>query len=151
MSLVWSDEFITGIAEIDRQHRRIVDFINQLQAAQFEQNPQLVADVLSACIDYTATHFAYEEQLQLDAGYEFRDVHRKVHTLFTQRITEYQRRLRAGDDIAEELHDMLGRWLVNHIRLDDADYVGAVRIYLAAQLKQNKLKSGKGFISKLFG
>lgn len=151
MSLVWSDEFITGIAEIDHQHRRIVDFINKLQAAQFTQNPQLVADVLSACVDYTVTHFAYEEQLQRDAGYEFLDVHRKVHTLFTQRITEYQRRLRAGDDIGDELHDMLGRWLINHIRLDDADYVGAVRIHQAAQQKQNKVKSSKGFINKLLG
>jgi hemerythrin len=151
MSLVWSDELNTGIVEIDRQHRRIVDYINRLKEAQLKQDTKMVADVVAACVDYTLTHFSYEEQLQQEAGYEFLDVHKKVHALFTQRITEYQRRLKADDDVVVELHDMLARWLVNHIKLDDADYVGAVKVYHATQLKQNKDKAGKGFISKLFG
>ncbi len=136
MSLVWSDELNTGIAEIDRQHRRIVDYINRLEAAQLKKNSRAVQEVVSACIDYTSTHFSYEEQLQQEAGYEFLDVHRKVHALFTHRIAEYERRLRAGDEVADELHDMLARWLINHIKLDDADYVGAVKIYQANQQKQ---------------
>lgn len=151
MSIVWSDELNTGIAEIDEQHRRIVDFINRLQVAKAQRDPAMIAEVVSACVDYTATHFSYEESLQHEAGYEFLEVHRKVHALFTQRISEYQRRLKAGDDVVEELHDMLARWLINHIKLDDADYVGAVKMYQASLLKQSKKKGGKGFISKLLG
>jgi hemerythrin len=151
MSIVWSDELNTGIAEIDEQHRRIVDFINRLKEAQEQQNPELVAEVVSACAGYTATHFSFEESLQHEAGYEFLAVHRTVHAMFTKRISEYQRRLKAGDDVAEELHDMLARWLINHIKLDDADYVGAVKMHQASLLKQSKQKGGKGFISRLLG
>jgi hemerythrin len=151
MSIVWSDELNTGIAEIDVQHRRIVDFINSLQVAKEKNNTKLVDEVVSGCVDYTANHFSYEESLQDEAGYEFLEVHRKVHAMFTQRISEYQRRLNAGDDVVDELHDMLARWLVNHIKLDDADYVGRVKMHQASLLKQSKKKGGKGFISKLLG
>ncbi len=149
MSIVWSDELDTGIAEIDKQHRRIVEFINNLEIAREQQDKDSVADVVGACVDYTCTHFSYEEQLQQQAGYEFLDVHRKVHALFTQRISEYQRRLKAGEDVAAELHDMLARWLVNHIKLDDADYVGAVKLHQATLRKQKR--GGKGFIRRLLG
>ncbi len=151
MSIVWSDELNTGIEEIDLQHRRIVDFINSLQVAKAQQDPAMIAEVVSSCVDYTATHFSYEESLQREAGYEFLDVHRKVHAMFTQRISEYQRRLKTGDDVVDELHDMLARWLINHIKLDDADYVGAIKMHQASLLKQSKNKGGKGFISKLLG
>ncbi len=149
MSIVWSDELDTGIAEIDNQHRRIVEFINDLETARLQQDKALVAKVVDDCVDYTCTHFTYEEQLQQQAGYEFLDVHRKVHALFTQRISEYQRRLRADEDVATELYDMLARWLVNHIKLDDADYVGAVKLHQATLRKQKR--GGKGFIRKLLG
>lgn len=32
-----------------------------------------------------------------------------------------------GEDVADELKSLLGRWLFNHILNDDRDYVGAVR------------------------
>lgn len=151
MSIVWSDELNTGIQEIDKQHRRIVDYINALESAKAADELTMVATVINECVDYTATHFAFEEQLQHEAGYEFLEVHRKVHAMFTQRIAEYQRRFNAGEDVAAELHDLLGRWLVNHIKLDDADYVGAVKLHQAAILRQSRKKSGKGIIRRLFG
>lgn len=151
MSIVWSDELCTGINEIDKQHRRIVEYINSLDKAQATKDITMVAKVITACVDYTAIHFAFEEQLQHEAGYEFFDVHRRVHAMFTQRIAEYQRRFNTGEDVVAELHDLLTRWLVNHIKLDDADYVGAVKLYQATVLRQGKKKGGKGFIRKLFG
>ncbi len=151
MSIVWSDELNTGIKEIDRQHQRIVDYINTLKNAQTTGDLVKVAAVINECVDYTVTHFTFEEQLQREAGYEFLDVHRKVHAMFTQRIAEYQRRLNAGEDIAVELYELLGRWLINHIKLDDADYVGAVKLHQAAVLRQSRKKGGIGFIRRLFG
>ena len=151
MSIVWSDELNTGIKEIDRQHRRIADYINALESAQINDEQEAVAMVINECVDYTATHFTFEEQLQHEAGYEFLDVHRKVHAMFTQRIAEYQRRFNAGENVAAELHELLGRWLVNHIKLDDADYVGAVKLHQAAVLRRSRKKGGISFIRRLFG
>jgi len=127
MTITWSAELNTGIDVIDHQHRRIVDFINDLEAAQVLGDQKQIKQVIDDCVDYTLSHFAFEESLQEEAGYQYCKPHKKVHELFTRKVSEYQERMALGDDVAEELHAMLARWLVNHIKRDDADYVSAVK------------------------
>jgi hemerythrin len=74
-------------------------------------------------IDYTLSHFTFEESMQEDANYPYIKAHKKVHSLFTKRIAEYQERFKLGEDISEELNNLLVTWLLNHIKHDDADYV----------------------------
>ena len=155
MSIVWSPDLDTGIPVIDQQHRRIVDFINDLEAAQVLGNQEQIKQVIYDCIDYTLSHFAFEESMQEEAGYQYCKPHKKVHELFTRKVAEYQQRMELGDDIAEELHGMLARWLVNHIKRDDADYVSAVLAKTAATapvapVVEEKKESG-GWLRKLFG
>ena len=47
MTITWSPELNTGIDVIDHQHRRIVDFINDLEAAQ----------VLGVSVGSARTHY----------------------------------------------------------------------------------------------
>lgn len=68
-------------------------------------------------------------QLQ-EAGYTFTGPHKKVHDIFTRRIADFQNRFTAGEDIADELHAMLSRWLLNHIRNEDQAYVATVAAHL---------------------
>ena len=56
--------------------------------------------------------------------------HRRVHELFAMKIPEFQARFEAGEDITEELHTMLVRWLYNHIRGDDQGYVESIKKFL---------------------
>lgn len=62
-----------------------------------------------------------------DAGYQYARAHKKVHDIFTRRISDFQLRLKAGEDITEDLLGLFSRWLYNHIRNDDASYVGDVK------------------------
>ena len=78
-------------------------------------------------MDYTLSHFAFEETLMEDAGYQFSRAHKKIHELFIRRVSEYRVRFQAGEDVGDELKGLLSRWLFNHIRNDDAGYVDAVR------------------------
>ena len=50
-----------------------------------------------------------------------------MHELFVKRVADLRMRFRAGEDISAELHGLLSRWLVNHIRNDDHDYVESVK------------------------
>lgn len=126
--LVWQDDLNTGIPVIDEQHRRIVDMINQLHRAQERGGGRSeVGQVLGELVDYTLSHFAFEEALLEQAGYEFTRPHKRVHEIFTARVSDYGLRFKAGEDITEELIGMLSRWLFNHIRSDDAGYVQAVK------------------------
>lgn len=165
--LILSSELMTGIHEIDVQHQRIVQYINDLYDARQSRNLQSIGQVIEDAVDYTLSHFAFEESMMEAAGYRFAGPHKKVHELFTRKIGEFQARFQGGEDISAELHAMLSRWLFNHIRNDDGSYVPAVKAHLGAsgqspealrdQLKQELLHelevrhAQKGWLARLLG
>ena len=127
MALVeWRTSFNTGIDVIDGQHRQLVEMINRLHQASSEQ----IRDVLLDLIDYTESHYAFEETLMEDAGYPFCKAHKRVHESFIKRVAGYKRRFDEGENIAEELTGVLSRWLVHHIKNDDAAYAADVKANL---------------------
>jgi hemerythrin len=125
--MVWTRNLDTGIEVIDGQHKRIVDYINQLHDAKRSQNPKAIKKIIDDMVDYTVSHFGFEEALMEDAGYEFVRPHKRVHELFIKRVSEYKQRFDDGENVTEELHSLLSRWLFNHILNDDAAYVSAVK------------------------
>lgn len=145
--LKWTSDLNTGIDVIDSQHRRIVDYINALYDASQEQNRDEISNVLEELVDYTLSHFAFEEQMQEEAGYPFVKAHQKVHQLFARRVGEFQERFAKGEDISDQLLALLRTWLINHIRRDDADYVQVVK----ENVLQVEVKPEKKWWSKLFG
>jgi hemerythrin len=149
MTILWSPDLDTGIEVIDRQHQRIVDYINQIEALKDHHDRRVIKQVLDDLVDYTQSHFAFEESLQEEAGYKYAKPHQKVHQLFIRRINEYQQRFALGQDITDELHQVLVSWLINHIRRDDADYVGAVKQNMIGIIRQNQA-SNKNWFQRWF-
>ncbi|MBR0567427.1 bacteriohemerythrin [Azoarcus sp. L1K30] len=150
MPITWTPDLDTGITVIDQQHMRIVDYINTLESANIGGIKDVVGRTLDELVDYTVSHFAFEESLQEEAGYQFCKPHRKVHELFIRRINEYVGRFRAGEDIASELHTLLSAWLINHIRRDDADYVAAVKANMVDLIAEKERKKDRGWLSRFF-
>lgn len=136
--LAWTSNLDTGIEVIDRQHKRIVEYINQLHDARLTQNREVIGRIIDDTIDYTLSHFGFEEALIEDAGYEFVRPHRRVHELFIKRINEYKKRFDDGENVMEELHSLLSRWLFNHILNDDAAYVAAVKSSMQSLTKDRR-------------
>nr|WP_272494123.1 bacteriohemerythrin [Stenotrophomonas mori] len=128
--MVWQDDLNTGVEVIDRQHMRIVEMLNHLHVTQKNLERVAVGEVINELIDYTMSHFAFEEELMEEAGYPFCAAHKRVHEVFIKRVTEYRMRFEAGEDITDELRNMLSRWLFNHIRGDDKAYAGQVKHHL---------------------
>ncbi len=149
--IVWDDDLDTGIEVIDNQHKRIVDYINKLDAARKTGNKNDIGLVLDELVDYTLSHFTFEESLMEEAGYPFINAHKKVHQLFTKRVGDYMQRFKMGEDIADDLLNSLKAWLINHIRNDDNDYANIVR----ENLHTIDSRQGGGWLSrsmkKIFG
>ncbi|MEJ2590872.1 MAG: bacteriohemerythrin, partial [Candidatus Thiodiazotropha sp.] len=137
--LTWTSNLDTGIEVIDGQHKRIVDYINQLHDAKLTENRKIIQKVIDDMVDYTVSHFGFEETLIEDAGYEFTRPHKRVN--------EYKQRFDAGEDVTEELHSLLSRWLFNHILNDDAAYVKAVKTSLNMLTSDNR---EGGWLSRSF-
>ncbi len=151
--LHWSNDLNTGIEVIDKQHQRIVDYLNDLDAANETGDKEVTNRVLKQLVDYTLTHFAFEEELQEKANYPFLKAHKRVHEIFTKRVAEFQQRAAAGENVAPEVLSMLKIWLVNHIKGDDADYAESVRKMLGVEGKEGKAGSGwlGAALKKFFG
>lgn len=146
----WGPEYNTGIDVIDDQHKRILDFINEIDDNPDAQDRIRIRQILNNIIDYTQSHFTFEESLQEEAGYKYRVPHKRVHDLFIKRIEGYRDLFEAGHSIENELYVVLSKWLVNHIQHDDADYVGAVKENIIGIVQRNEKKKGKNWFSRFF-
>jgi hemerythrin len=134
--IIWVEKYNTGIAEIDTQHRQIVTYLNQLNEARVSGSEKAVKNVIEGMVDYTLSHFAFEEALMEQVAYPFARAHKSVHESFIKRVEKFQSRFKAGENITEEFFDVLKRWLINHIQRDDAAYVSPVKAHFDSITKQ---------------
>ncbi len=145
---IWTEQQNIGIEAIDQQHRRIVDCINLLDESHCNGDPREdIAAVISQLIDYTQSHFAFEEKMLEDAQYPALNEHKKVHEQFIRRVSDYQLRFDRGEDIALGLSSLLVIWLFNHIKQDDADYARSIKANL--QKQSGSVEKKQGFLSWL--
>lgn len=138
MTILWTPDLNTGIDVIDSQHKRIVDYINQLGEAIKQKNRNTVGIVLDELVDYTVSHFAFEESLQEEAGYKFAVPHKAVHEMFVKRVARYQEKHNGGEDVGSQLHGMLSTWLIHHIKRDDMAYVSEVKASITTIVENKK-------------
>jgi hemerythrin len=123
----WTDAFSTGIDVIDGQHKRIIFYINQLADAQAHDDHKLTSEVLINLIDYTLSHFAFEETLMDEAGYIGSSIHKQTHQRFREKIRGFQRKHNEGENVNKDLTELLNIWLMNHISDDDSSYAPVVK------------------------
>lgn len=142
----WRKDYNLGIDVIDKQHLRIAEYINRMHESIENGDHNSIEELFDELIDYTMTHFTFEEEILERAGYEFSSAHQRVHKVFIKKITEYKRQFEEGNtDIAYRVLQMLRNWLINHIQHDDADYVPAVMFMM--QIKPGK----RGWINRVLG
>lgn len=122
----WTQDLETGIKVIDDQHKRLIDFINELDDACRTGNSDETNHVMEGLLNYTVTHFEFEESLQEKAGYPFLKAHQRIHELFMKKVAAFRERAGKGEDVAPELLNLLKGWLVSHIKGEDRDYVESV-------------------------
>lgn len=147
----WSEKFNIGIDVIDNQHRQILDYINALEkiratGAAREQ----IKDVFDDLIDYTQSHFSFEENLLAQVNYQFLPSHRSIHELFVKRLKDFRQRFDNGESVEDDLHRLLSKWLINHIQHDDQDYIDAVRDNMLHYLRSQEQKKGKSWFARWF-
>ncbi|MQX36549.1 bacteriohemerythrin [Roseospira navarrensis] len=123
--LNWTSDLETGIEVVDRDHKMLVDLLNQAHDCMgAEEEPATLGSVLNALIDYTAFHFAREERLMQAANYRDVDAHRDMHAALTTRVREIRTRYASEPTTvsAREVMEFLRRWLIDHILKQDFRY-----------------------------
>lgn len=126
----WDESLDIGVDLIDSQHRRIMDYVNDLHDSIQNSDVELVYEVMERLKDYTFDHFAFEEQLMEKAGYPLLEPHVQVHQRFCSRVDELNDQLKEGKDpfgVARKTRTELSRWLIEHIKHEDQNYAALVR------------------------
>ncbi len=136
----WSDELTCGVAEVDRDHRGMVDLVNEAYGLMMTGEGAKAAGRLVADLGaLTARHFADEERLMGRLGYPEIERHKAIHRDLLARFKDLRARFEGGDETAgKDLFVYLANWLKEHtFRLDRAfvDYArgnGKERLLKAA-------------------
>ena len=121
---VWDVSLDVGIAEINQQHKVLIDLINTINRAV--KNNESVAQIttnLSSLIDFTHEHFRYEEELFSGHRYPDTAAHKQTHIKLLGQLVDYKEQLQNGENIDySSLMVFLSQWLKQHIRHSDQDY-----------------------------
>lgn len=146
----WNEKFNIGIDVIDNQHRQILDYINALEQIRATGAREQIKEVFDDLIDYTESHFSFEENLLSQVNYQFLPSHRGIHALFVKRLNDCRQRFANGEPVEDDLHRLLSKWLINHIQHDDQDYADAVRDNMLHYLRSQEQKKGKNWFARFF-
>ena len=125
MALIqWNDSFSVKVAEIDRQHQKLVSMINDLGDAMKQgKGKDVLGNIISGLVSYTATHFKTEEKYFDQFGYPETDSHKKEHAAFVKKVTDFKDGFEKGKlGLSIKVMNFLSDWLKNHIKKTDMKY-----------------------------
>lgn len=116
----WNACLETGLTEIDRQHRHLVELINAFGALLVHDDVTTVdiEKLLTELVDYAGYHFNEEEKLmnQKAVDPQFVEQHKQEHQGFLQEVTLlHQTGIRGSEQTGIPLFDFLLNWLTYHV------------------------------------
>ena len=123
--MVWSEELETGIDIVDRQHRGLVDMLNQaapILVQSSHESLQSAGPLLDGLLNYAAIHFRTEEELMARVGMDARarDHQHASHAGFGKQVGEMVQSFSQGLGVTgDRLLSFLASWLVLHILGED--------------------------------
>ncbi len=122
--LVWKDEYSVGIEEMDNDHKKLLNLINQLQTAvHYYTGREFEEKALEELVDYTKTHFNKEEKLLEDNGYADLDAHKLLHKQFIDKVNQFLEQYKQDSELTiNDTLEFLKDWLIKHINGTDKEY-----------------------------
>ncbi|NWF37121.1 bacteriohemerythrin [Mariprofundus sp. KV] len=152
-SFHWDDHFVTGLDEVDQQHHRLVDMVNQFGAllSENEVDADALESLFNKLAEYAVYHFKEEERLMVEFSIDQRHIsnHMEVHQKFVEEVMTMHKGITAENpEGASNLLSFLTHWLAYHILGLDQNMVRQIRAIqagstpaLAYQAEEKQLDS----------
>ncbi|MGB9141894.1 MAG: bacteriohemerythrin [Aestuariivirga sp.] len=124
MALIeWRKEFETGVADVDHEHRELVDLINRLhESIASGADRSRITEFLGEVFARIAAHFALEESIMRKHAYDEYEAHKAEHEKLLDEIRDIMDAQQDNPSSAYEegLSLTVRDWFVNHFKSKDA-------------------------------
>lgn len=122
--LEWEEKYSVGVLEIDNQHKKLFDVINELLDAINENKPkEHLSSIIDTLLKYKKFHFETEEKYFKEFNYEDRDDHTLRHREFSDNLTALrEKHPEFSIEFAFDLVDFLENWIIAHLMKADQKY-----------------------------
>lgn len=130
MIIDWNEDVTSGIEEIDRQHKQIINQLNHI-VFLFE-SPDSSKDLITCLLEFSKLiqeHFDYEENLLSEYGYKGLKDHKAGHEEITDLINSVIMPAMLDDEAeipAEPLISIV-RWFEKHLKTEDTRYFKSIK------------------------
>jgi hemerythrin len=116
----WKDDYLTGIEEIDRQHKDFVKLINRLGIVQEYGNKKAVAvRLLSELGKYAEYHFVSEENIMFLTKYPALERQQQAHAALLDEYSKRTQNFLNDKGTIEDVIRFLEGWFVRHTVEED--------------------------------
>ena len=121
----WDSTLQFDIAEIDNQHKKLVELLNTLfDAMQDGRSREVLGKILNELASYTVMHFKNEEKYFEKFGFEDEVDHIAAHESFVSKVSKFKAEFDSGNaTISQDLLRYLKDWITKHINVSDRKYV----------------------------
>lgn len=168
MQIVWDEKYSVGIAELDEQHKALLNIINDLDIVQVglktSSYEKEVDQALTQIKNYAVLHFSTEEVLMKMFEYESFETHKYSHDKFLHIMTEHHKYIMElmskqknikdnkfeSEQIEQEINARLAKVttflqksFIHHILKEDKEYSS---FFIGVQ---NKAQRSSGWLSSL--
>ena len=123
--ITWDDTYRVYIAELDQQHKKLINMINDMHAAMLQGTArESIGKIITDLLEYAKKHFASEEKI-LDAhGFPEAAAHKEKHAEFLVQVTEFKEKIETRQfSLSISVMQYLNNWVKNHIKGTDQKYV----------------------------
>ncbi len=116
----WRDDFETGIPSADKEHRKLIELINELHGGLGEHpRPEKAVEVLEEIAARFSAHFRIEEDVMRGRQYDHFDSHRADHERLLGEVRKVIGGIEGGGAIPADLPARLDSWFAEHFRGPD--------------------------------
>lgn len=121
---IWEDRYSVGIIEIDDQHKKLFETMNELlDGLRRHISEQHLAKITRDLIEYKKQHFLTEEKYFDLFQYPDRDTHVAKHLEFSKRLEELNTSsIQFTVEYGYELVEFLESWFAEHVLYADQQY-----------------------------
>lgn len=125
----WADDMVIDDGPIDKDHRHLVDLVNELHTATSEgRGQEIVSSIMKKLINYTADHLQREEHLMASLHFKNLERHQMGHQKFMKSVQALQKEYEDGSiTVASQLSTLLRDWLSLHIRRSDKELLSVLK------------------------